>query len=257
MKPQQLRPAPARSASQRLRAVRGTAKAMRAAPPPPLRPGRTLSDAAFDLIRADLIAGAFHPAKKLRIDDLRGRYGLGATPVREALNRLVMEGFIIAVGQRGFHAAPLSGADLQDVTRMRILLETEALRESIARGDDHWESEVVGAYHGLSKVEIQRKRDFGRWEERNNAFHDALVSRCTSPWLLRFRKTLYDQHKRYRWIAVHQHGLKRDVEAEHAEIQEMALRRDAEAASAATARHIRLTAEAAGAVLRATEEGEA
>jgi len=204
---------------------------------------KTLSEAAYDLIRRDVISGALEPDSKLRIEVLRDHYGVGASPLREALNRLAAEGFVVAIGQRGFRVAPMSGEELRDITRLRILLETEALKESITAGDDDWESGVVAAYHRLAKADAKQAADFNDWEKRNHEFHETLVGACSSPLLLRFRSSVYDQHKRYRSLAIFERSSKRDLAAEHQEIKDAALARDAERACRATERHIRLTAE--------------
>ena len=81
--------------------------------------------------------------------------------MREALTRLLGEALVTSEGQRGFRVAPASLEDFHDLTEVRQLVETEALRQSIARGDEAWESQIVAAFYRLSKVEervIERPR---------------------------------------------------------------------------------------------------
>ncbi len=209
-----------------------------------MRGAATLAEAAYERIRNDILSGAFTPDAKLAIHHLRERYSIGATPLREALSRLVADGFVAMTGQRGFRVAPISVDDLRDVTRLRILFETEALRDSIAVGDDAWEAAIVAAYHRLSKVDGHLvDGDFAHWEIRNAAFHDALVAACPSPRLLQFRQNLFDQHKRYRSLSTRAGGDARDVAREHREILESTLARDAVAACSRIAEHIQLTAQ--------------
>jgi hypothetical protein len=114
---------------------------------------KTLAGAAYAKIKADVTGGVFEPGQRLRIEDLRQAYGTGASPLREALSRLAAEGIVVSIGQRGFRVPPVSVEELRDITNMRILLETEALRQSIEHGDDEWEAEVVASFHRLSKAE--------------------------------------------------------------------------------------------------------
>ncbi|KAA6183184.1 FCD domain-containing protein [Thiohalocapsa marina] len=211
---------------------------------------KTLTDIAYARLRADIIGGR-HPADaKLRVEHLRRDYGLGATPLREALSRLTSEGFVVTVGQRGFRVAPVSVEDLDDITDMRITLELKALRQSLERGDDAWESRVVAAYYQLSKAETGEEFDFAAWEERNRAFHETLISACASPWLMRFHAILYDQHKRYRNISLQTAApVPRDVHQEHQRIYQAALARDADTLCTETQSHIRRTADITRAVL--------
>ena len=232
------------------------------APPPAGNPtpeaeGRTsltLADSAYERLRDDILAGNYAAGSKLAIHSLRERYQIGASPLREALNRLTADGFVSLIGQRGFRVTPVSLADLRDVTRLRVFFETEALRDSIACGDDAWEAGVVAAFHRLSKVDSVRLQDLATWEARNADFHDALVAACPSPRLLQFRQNLYDQHKRYRSLSTGAMGGSRDIPGEHRQMMELALARDAERACALVASHIRETAERLEAVL--AEKGE-
>lgn len=210
---------------------------------------KTLSDQAYQQLRADIIHGDLSPNEKLRIEHLRKVYGVGASPLREALSRLTADGFVTAEGQRGFRVASMSEEDLEDITRLRILLEKQALTQSIAHGDDAWESRIVAAFYQLEKVEESEARDPTEWEKRNHDFHEALIAGCTSKWLRRFYGILYDQHKRYRNIALSTE-IPRDLHQEHEELRNAALARDTERASKAIDHHIRRTAEITLKVLR-------
>lgn len=202
---------------------------------------KTLSESAYDALRNDIIGGQLAPEAKLRIDELRTSYDTGASPLREALNRLAGEGFVTTEGQRGFRVAPISVKDMAEITRLRILLECEALSESMRNGDDAWEANIIGAYHRLSKLDSGPDQGFPEWELRNQEFHEALIGACDSSWLLKFRHTLYEQHKRYRLISILEHDETRDVNREHEAIMNAVLARDEKTALAATQAHIMRT----------------
>ena len=205
---------------------------------------KTLTDYVYGQLRADIIQGKLAPDSKLKIEHLRGEYNVGATPLREALSRLSSDGFVITEGQRGFRVTPISPADLEDVTELRITLELKALKSSILQGGDAWESQVVATYYQLSKVEeLDLFEHLATWEQRNHDFHWALISACTSKWLLHFYNILYDQHKRYRNISLVANLGNRDIHAEHQRIYDAALARDVETACRETEQHIRKTAD--------------
>jgi DNA-binding GntR family transcriptional regulator len=212
------------------------------------RPPKTLSDEACRRIRHDIIAGTLAPGSQLRVEQLKADYGIGATPLREGLSRLASQGLVTMEGQRGFRVATLSIENLQDVTRLRIMLETQALRESIAGGDDRWEARIVGVHHQLAKTDPAI--DFVQYERWNREFHDALIDACGSPLLLRYRAELYDQHERYRSVSSSHTVHPRDVATEHKAILDAALERDADLAARLTADHIGHTADLVGNVLR-------
>lgn len=204
---------------------------------------KTMTDYVYGQIREDIIQGKLAPELKLKIEQLRQDYDVGATPIREALSRLSSDGFVVTEGQRGFRVAPISYDDLVDITELRINLELMALRTSLLKGDDEWEAHVVSSYYQLQKTEEQGiPNNLEQWEQRNQAFHHALISACTSKWLLHFYSILYDQHKRYRNISLSTNITKREVHLEHQRIYDAVLARDIETACHETEQHIRRTA---------------
>jgi GntR family carbon starvation induced transcriptional regulator len=206
-------------------------------------PPRTLVEGAYLQVRRDIVEGRLAPGEKLRVEHLKDRYGIGAGTLREALALLLSDVLVVAEGQRGFHVAPISLQDLEDITQMRVLLETNALHQSILKGDDEWEARLVAAFHKLSNSEerLGNRSNVREWEERNRSFHEALIAACDSRWQRYLIGLLYRQSERYRHLAITSKAMPRDVHAEHTSIIEAALKRDAERACAALEQHIRLT----------------
>src|SRR5262249_4571492 len=156
---------------------------------------------------------------------LKSQYGLGVSPLREALSRLVEDKLVTTVGQRGFRVAPMSLDEMWKVTRLSQKLEADALSASITHGDDRWEAELTAAYRRLSQASVPRAADnlAEDWERRHRAFHSALISACGSPWLLKFAVMLTDQLERYRYLRLIRTPPKvfaRDLEREHRELME-------------------------------------
>ena len=207
--------------------------------------GRTLVEVAYERLRRDSLEGALAPGAKLRTEELRARYNVAGSTIREALTRLLGEALVTAEGQRGFRVAPASLEDFRDLTEVRMLIETEALRQSIANGDEAWESQIVAAFYRLSKVEKRLAVDptgaVGEFEERNREFHQALIAACPSRWLHHINGLLYQQSERYRRLAVSRRNIPRDVHAEHQAILDATLARDVERACKLTADHIERT----------------
>jgi len=211
--------------------------------------GRSLSEQAYFWIRRDILLGELFPDHKLQIEAISERYGIGAVPVREALNRLSSEGLVDRKSHRGFYVAPISIADLEELVKTRIWLETLALTESIKHGNDAWEDELVVSCHRLARTQRRLPEHAGRerseeWEERHKAFHMLLIDRCGSEWLLEFCSTLMDQAVRYRNLSMNTNPSKQRREgaaAEHQAILDAVLDHDTELACARLAEHYRIT----------------
>lgn len=215
---------------------------------------KTRAELAYKLISKDLLAGRFEPSARLRLNELKLRYDLGLSPLREALLRLASEGLVIAEGQRGFAVAPVSLSELTDLTRTRQQIEALALSEAIAQGDADWEADILSAFHRLSRAPLPSSADdldtAMNWEQRHRAFHDALVAACDSPWLLRFHSQLLDHSERYRRLRMFNPPQTmtdptRNRDAEHREIMDAVLERNATKACELMRAHLQRTAEAA------------
>jgi GntR family carbon starvation induced transcriptional regulator len=205
--------------------------------------GATALDAAYENIRADLLAGSFAPDTKLRVEELCARYGLGPTPIREALSRISAGGMIVAMPNRGYRVAAISRAEYRELVELRTTLEPDALGRSISRGDMDWEARIVAAFHRLSTMQKRLRERAGdglrNWAREDRGFHLALISNCGSDWLLRFCASIYDQTARYHRDRILQ-GVApvRQTEDEHKSLLEAALRRDAKGAVQLLRKHI-------------------
>jgi GntR family carbon starvation induced transcriptional regulator len=190
-------------------------------------PGATLASILAGGIRETILRGEHPPGSKLRLDELREAYGVSLSPLREALSRLAAEGLVIAQDQRGYRVAPVSPENLEEVTRLRVVLEGMALQESIRLGDEHWEAEVIAAFHRLTRLEQRspKRERIPEWEARHRDFHFALLAACGMPLLLQFCRTLHDFSDRYRRVFLARNPLDRDVHAEHLALLQAAIER--------------------------------
>jgi GntR family carbon starvation induced transcriptional regulator len=112
-----------------------------------------LSEQALLRLRTDILKGTLVPKFQLKLDVLRLHYGFSSSPLREALNRLAAEGLVVIEDRRGFFVAPISITDVQEITRLRCLLEPEALKDAISNGDDAWEASIIASHYRLERLE--------------------------------------------------------------------------------------------------------
>ena len=202
----------------------------------------TLSERAANLVERDIIAGLLAPGARLGIVDLVRRYEIGATPLREGLSRLVSRGLIVGIGQRGFRVADVSREDLLDITRMRTVVEIEALRLAMVQGDDAWEAGIVSALHQMRR-HIQRTGDEFHegapdFDRLHKGFHTALLAVCGSRRLLTAHSDLYDQAYRYRRVMMRGLGSGEEFIAAHQSLADPVLARDVDGATTMLRSHL-------------------
>lgn len=207
---------------------------------------KTLATAIYQKLRMDILTGDLKPGAKLRVKPITEAYGGGASPTREALNRLSAESFVRRIDQRGFQVAPVSAEDLRELTRTRILLNETIMRESIKNGDAAWEDAIILAGHRLKRTpNVTAEGEISaRWESIHRAFHQSLESACNSHWLLELSNALFDYNDRYRHLSFKSSGERRDAAAEHGELMDAVLDRDADHAVKLMSEHILATSNA-------------
>ena len=100
------------------------------------------------------------------------------------------------------------------------------------------------AAHRLSSVprpQDPASEEAGAWEECHRAFHDTLISACSSRWLLLFCRTLFDQFGRYRRLILVQYWkfspLRSTIDMEHKRVVDAVLGRDADKAAQLLKKH--------------------
>lgn len=209
---------------------------------------RTLSDQAYRLLHRDILSGALEPDSKLRLQGLQDRYGLGMSPIREALMLLSREGLVSNEGQRGFRVAPVSADDLRDIVSARIYIETNLLTESILRGDADWGAEISAAFYKLTHEPVPASLDdvegLDAWEAAHRRFHRALLAAASSPWLHRINGQLIDHAERYRRLRLARLGFSAKTDSifnEHQALMEATLSRDVKRACAVLSEHLNAT----------------
>lgn len=221
---------------------------MRAKAEPFLKNQPTMASNVYERLRTDVVQSRFAPGEKLRVLALTKTYEVGASPVREALNRLAAEGLVVQIDHGGFRVPLVSVDDMMELTRTRCLMNELALRESIALGGPEWEQGIILALHYLSRapihVEDGKRATSAEWERRHREFHYAVIAACGSRWILNFCKMLFDLADRYRFLWATVDVSPRDILAEHRAIAESVLARDADAAVELMNSHLRLTADA-------------
>jgi GntR family carbon starvation induced transcriptional regulator len=189
-----------------------------------------LTERVYRTLRTAIVRCEFEPDQRLRVEELAQRYSVSSSPLREALCRLVEQGLVRSFENRGFRVAPITVEGIADLTRVRLLVEGEALRDALRHGDDRWEAELVACAHGLALVE-QRLGDGpvaldDDWSVRHRAFHLATYGGSTSPLLAGLVEVLFDRAERYRRHSALHRQTPRRKHTEHQRLLAAVLARD-------------------------------
>jgi len=203
----------------------------------------SLTESVYRQLRTDVVMCRLQPGAQLKTAELAQRSGVSLASVREALARLTAEGLVEAEPQRGFRAAAISAERLQDLTAVRIDIETMCLRQSVVRFDlldDVRLDEAMSAILTTAETDaaVGSHVITEEWSRAHSEFHEALVAACPSQVLLNIRRQLFAQSERYRCLSVPLGSGKRDIERDHRPLVESVKARDAERACQLLSEHI-------------------
>ena len=172
----------------------------------------------------------------------KSRFSVGQSVVREAPTGLAERGLAVATPQRGFRVRELSVKDIAGLTEARVEIESVALRLAIERGDVRWETQITAAHHLLERTPVVDDDGWvlGQWVAHHRDFHQALTAGCNNARLQEVVLRLRAGAELYRpwwWaLATDRH---RGLAAEHRQLMELTLARNADAAIEALAYHIK------------------
>ncbi|WP_019277486.1 GntR family transcriptional regulator [Vibrio coralliilyticus] len=200
----------------------------------------TLTDKVSKMIYQDILSGELKPSQKLVVADLKSRYHVGASPIREALVQLSWTKYVSLEPQKGCWVSPVCVEELEDLYESLRTVAAVLLKKSIKSGGEDWELEVLTSFHKLSRINLTNDNfDWKEWEERQHQFHIALLEGSNSRNMFEFFTDLINQIKRYRYFARHNGLDPRQFEIdEYEKIMKLVLAKDTDEAAEEFDRHL-------------------
>lgn len=204
-----------------------------------------LTERVHTRLREAIMRGEYAPSEALKPQELAQQHQVSLAVVRETLVRLVGEGIAVRLPNRGFAVPDFSDRRWQEIAEARRTVEPVMLRLAIERGDVDWEARVRAAHHRLVRtpVYVPEEGEYysSAWAEAHRVFHRTLLDGCGNPVLLdTFDRLWAASELARRWSALRTPD--RDGAAEHRQLEEAALARDADTAAEVLAKHLTLTA---------------
>ena len=142
---------------------------------PPVSPAVEPATASvYELIREDIISGKLGPNERLKVADLAERYGTSTNPIREALQQLRGEDFVIFEPNRGARVRPIDESFVRDIIEIAALIEPALTRwfVSIATEADIVQLETIQA-----EIEALNFADPTRHGQLDTQFHQVIYDR--------------------------------------------------------------------------------
>ncbi|MFC9589436.1 GntR family transcriptional regulator [Streptomyces sp. NPDC056944] len=214
---------------------------------------QTAQQFVLEELRRAITSGELRPGGPIRQEALAARFEVSRVPLREALKALEAEGLVVHHVHRGYFVAELSLADLEEIYRIRELLETEAVRTAVRRLSEG----TVGTLEEIQR-EVERAADAGdvtAMAAANRRFHFTLIEASGMPRLVRLITTLWDSTDAYRSLYYTDAPHREQAVREHRAVISALRRRDEEATVGRLDEHRAHAVAALREVLEAPAEG--
>lgn len=174
---------------------------------------KPLREVVSETLRDAIAAGVLQPGERLMEIQLAEELGVSRTPVREAIRKLELEGFVVMVPRRGTYVADLSLKDINEVFEIRTALDVLAAGLAAERITDE-ELELLERL----LVHIGEYIDNGDMEkivDADSQFHDILYKASRNDRLVGIINNLREQFTRFRTISIAYPGRLKDTWEEH------------------------------------------
>ncbi|MFA7468551.1 MAG: GntR family transcriptional regulator [Desulfotomaculaceae bacterium] len=197
---------------------------------------KPLREIVFEVLKDAIINGKLKPGERLMEIQLAEELGVSRTPVREAIRKLELEGFLVIVPRKGAYVAGISFKDIADVFEVRAALEALAAGLAAERvteaGLDELERSLVQI------AELSDSDDLGSVVERDTSFHDVIYKASRNQCLVQIVSNLKDQIQRFRAASLARPGRTKIAIHEHRKIVEAIADRNVELAQTLAREHI-------------------
>lgn len=146
-------------------------------------------------LRAAVISGEMEPGTMYSAPTLSKRFGVSATPVREAMLDLMSEGLVTSVPNKGYVVVPVSDHDLDEITDLRLMIEpTATVRAATLMPED-----IMPELREMAEaiVAAARAKDLIAYVEADRAFHLRILEFYGNERLLKLVADLRAQTRLY------------------------------------------------------------
>lgn len=153
---------------------------------------KTIGQMVYAVLREAILSGAFAPGEWLRQESLAAAIGVSRIPVRTALLQLESEGLVNFHPHRGARVRTLSPAQINEIYRLRILLESYALRLSMTK----MTPARLEVLHGLAS-QLDQQPEGGQFLDVRVEFYRELYDCENNPMLVEMIEELRSHVGRY------------------------------------------------------------
>lgn len=193
-----------------------------------------LADEVYDRVRADIVHGKLRPNQRLVEADLATRFTASRTPVRETLQRLVLDGLVLR-NRGGWVVHEHSPEEIQAIYEVRAALEGYAAFLAARRASA---KELTALAAVCPDPEAALELGPNTLVDLNDKFHNGVIDAARNPRLSRLCRASREYYFNYRIARLYSDEEHRDSQAGHQRILAALVERDAQGAETRAREHV-------------------
>ncbi|SDF22645.1 GntR family transcriptional regulator [Sporomusa acidovorans] len=198
---------------------------------------KPLREVVAETLREAIVAGTLKPGERLMEIQLAEELGVSRTPVREAIRKLELEGFVVMIPRRGTYVADLSIKDINEVFEIRTALDVLAAGLAVERITEDELEQLERLLVEIVEL-LDHQDDIEKIVEVDSQFHDVLYRASRNDRLVGIINNLREQFTRFRSISIQYPGRMRISVEEHRRLVEAIATRDTELAQQIAREHM-------------------
>lgn len=195
-----------------------------------------LREVVCETLREAIRSGILKPGERLMEIQLAEELGVSRTPVREAIRKLELEGYVIMLPRRGTYVANLSIKDINEVFEIRTALDALATGLAAERITDEDLEQLERLLVQIG--EYIEQNDMEKIVETDTQFHDILYRASRNDRLVGIINNLREQLTRFRSISMSYPGRLKKTLEEHRRMVEAIAQGDVELAQRLAVEHM-------------------
>lgn len=187
------------------------------------------------MIREDIISARLQPNARLKVADLAAAYGTSTNPVREALQQLRGEGFVVMEPNRGARVVAIDEDFVRDIIEIEMLIEPALTRWFVTIAADTDIADLEAAQTEIEALNFADPRQHGELDTRfHQLIYDRHYNRHAAGLWWKHREILRAISRRFPTSLSRRQAVLR----EHRELIEAIRAQDADRAASVVARHV-------------------
>ena len=177
---------------------------------------RSLAEKAYEMLVRKIVHLEIPPGTVLAEKELIAELGIGRTPIREAMQRLAVEGLLHHLPNRGMFVSEISATSVQQIYEFRELIDGYAARLAAMRASPDDIDSLARLHSAL--VQATEEDDVDRYVALDRAFYRVLARAATNTYLAEVIPRIFNLHLRLWFFIAQKSGSWHPIATAHEEM---------------------------------------